>query len=449
MKLRILESKWTPLIECLNKRRDVETAGLILAERLHGGEVLMVREAVPFPDEGYLIRRNDQLSLDPVVLNRMIRPARDNGWSVITVHTHPGTNRPWFSVADDAGDSRLMPSLFTQMPGPHGSMVIAGDTGMAAGRVWSEMGEKFDLETRIVGSTLRIAPVVLSADCDASWFDRQRLALGEAGQAAIRDLHVTIAGLGGTGSVSFVQLAHLGVRRITVIDGDRVDQSNISRILGASVRDADGSWKVDVAARYAETLGLGTEVRCFRGHLGRDVSPVEIEGSDLMLSCVDRHLPRALMNRLSYEKAVPLIDMGSGFRVDSDGRMLSGAGRVVITGPGRPCLACWGHIDPDRIRIESLPESDRERAVADGYIDRAQIRQPSVIAFNTMVAGAAVVEVMGLVTEFAGCDDLPMRLNFDFETGTVRRNRLAEWKCCRICRPDSTPTREGGADFQN
>jgi hypothetical protein len=269
----------------------------------------------------------------------------------------------------------------------------------------------------------------------ASWFDRQRLALGKAGQDALRSLHVVVVGLGGTGSIVFAQLAHLGVGRITVIDGDRVEKSNVSRILGATVQDAGCTWKVDVAARYAQALGLGTRVSCLRGNLGEEVSVTDIEGCDIALSCVDRHLPRALLNRLSYEKAVPLIDMGSVFRVDSGGRVVAGVGRVVIVGPGRPCLACWGHIDPNRIRVESLAEDDRARQIADGYIEGAEVRQPSVIAFNTTIAGAAVVELLRQVTEFAGTEDAPMRLNFDFVDGTVRRNRLVRSADCRICLP--------------
>jgi len=193
---------------------------------------------------------------------------------------------------------------------------------------------------------------------------------------------------------------------------------------------------VDVAARYAQQLGIGTEVRCLRGHLGSEIPPSEIEDCDLILSCVDRHLPRALLNRLSYEKAIPLIDMGSAFRVDAEGKVTAGAGRVVIVGPGRPCLACWGHIDPNRIRIESLSDADRAKEAAEGYISGAEVPQPSVVAFNTAVAGAAVIELMRLVTEFAGADDPPMRLAFDFQTGTVRRNRLPEGTACRICLPN-------------
>jgi molybdopterin/thiamine biosynthesis adenylyltransferase/proteasome lid subunit RPN8/RPN11 len=446
MKLRAIESKWNSFIDALRLRSDVETAGVILAERLRGDEVLLVRDMIEIPNEGYLIRRSEQLRLDPVTLNRLIRPARDAGLSVITIHTHPGTTHPWFSHADDAGDSRLMPSLLNQMPGPHGSMVIAGSTGLSIGRVWSEAGGPSELKVRLVGRMFSWTSPTARKGNDSSWFSRQTLALGEAGQEILRDLHVVIVGLGGTGSVVFCQLAHLGLRRITVVDGDKVESSNLSRVVGATARDVGKTWKVDVAARYAEQLGLGTEVMCIRGHLGKDVCSADIEGCDIALSCVDRHLPRALLNRLSYEKGVPLIDMGSVFRVDASGRITSGAGRVVIVGPSRPCLACWGHIDPNRIRIESLSAHDRAKETAEGYIQGADVPQPSVVAFNTAVAGSAVIELLRHVTGFWGADDPPMRLSFDFETGTVRRNSLSPGISCRICLLESIPqdTRKPG-----
>jgi hypothetical protein len=432
MILRAIETQWTPFIAALCSRDDVETAGVILAEKLEAGDVLLARHLVEIPEEGYLIRKRDHLRLDPVTLNRIVRPARDLGLSIITIHTHPNTQQPWFSTADDQGDSRLIPSFLSQTPGPHGSLVVAGATQVTAGRVWSDNGEKLDLQTRVVGKSLHLHSGEMLA-ASGAWFDRQRLALGEGGQTILRNLHVVVVGLGGTGSVVAVQLAHLGVARITLIDGDWVEQSNVSRILGATTNDVGHSWKVDVVARYIEGLGLGTQVRCLRGHLGPDISLTEVEPSDVAFSCVDKHLPRAVLNRASYDKAIPLIDMGSAFRVDATGQITAGVGRVVVVGPGRPCLACWGHIDPNRMRVEALSPADRAQEIADGYIQGAEVAQPSVIAFNTTVAGAAVVEFLRLATKFAGTDNPPMRLSFDFEAGTVRRNSLPQESRCKIC----------------
>jgi hypothetical protein len=415
MLLRVFESQWTPFVDALRARQDVETAGIILADRLSGGDVLLAKHLVAVPDDGYLIRRRDRLRINPVALNRLIRRARDEGLSVLTVHTHPCTNEPWFSAADDAGDARLMPSLFAQMAGPHGSLVVAGESGNAAGRVWSEAGGKSDLDLRIVGPTLETQRASIPRR-DGGWFERQRLALGAGGQAVLQSLHVGVVGLGGTGSATFVQLAHLGIGAVTAIDGDVVERSNVSRVLGSTTRDVGVTPKVAVATRYAEALGLGTRVRAVRGHLGLDVSTAELEGCDVLMSCVDRHTPRALLNRLAYERAVPLIDMGSAFRVDLHGQIVAGAGRVVVVGPGRRCLACWGHIDPDHLRTEALSPAERASQAADGYVTGADVPQPSVVAFNTMIAGAAVIEFLRLVTQFAGTDDAPARLSFDFES---------------------------------
>lgn len=442
MKLRVLQSEWRPFIDELRARTDVESAGIILADRLGESGALLARQLTVLPDDAYAIRRPDRIRIEPVAFNRLVRPARDHGLSVFTIHTHPGADAPWFSTADDAGDSVLMPSLFTQMPGPHGSLVIAGNTGIVCARAWTAPDNMHLVDLHEVGKTLRITPAG-NGNGEEHWFDRQRLALGKVGQDVLRNLHVAVVGLGGTGSVTFAQLVHLGVGHITVIDGDRVEATNISRILGARVADAGATWKVDIAARYAAAAGLGTKVTIMRGHLGRDVEPDVLAGCDAVFSCVDAHLPRALLNRLSYEKVFLLFDMGSAFRV-AEGAPTEGAGRVVVAGPGRSCLACWGHIDPNRIRIESLPAEERAGLAAEGYVSGADTPQPSVVAFNTLIAGAAVVEFLRAVTLFAGADDPPSRLGFDFTSGTVRRNRLAGAPACKICGCGLAPQGAGG-----
>src|SRR4029079_18223295 len=114
------------------------------------------------------------------------------------------------------------------------------------------------------------------------------------------------------------------------------------------------SHKVDVAARYARALGLVRQVECHRAFLGTDYDPL-LASCDLIMSCVDRQTPRAILNRVAYRSLVPVIDLGTVFRVDARGTIIGDAGRVVFVGPGRPCHACWGHLDPHALRIESLP----------------------------------------------------------------------------------------------
>lgn len=432
MRLRITESEWVPFANELRARTDVESAGIILAERMGGG-TFVARQLTAISHEGYLVRRPAQLRIAPTTLNRMVRPARDHGWSVFTVHTHPNTHEPWFSLADDTGDSKLMPSLHAQMDGPHGSVVIAGATGSTIGRAFGADGIVEPLDVVIVGQVLDRHAGSDGARGDGSWYARQQLALGSEGQANLRRLRVAIVGLGGTGSVCLMQLAHLGVGHITLVDADAIEDTNVSRVLGCTTRDAGATSKVEVARRYVRGLGFDTTVRALEGALGHEVEPHELVECDVILSCVDRHTPRALLNRLSYEALVPVIDMGSAFRVDRTGRISASAGRVVVVGPGRACLGCWGHISGQKLRIESLSPANRMAEAAEGYVQGADVPQPSVVAFNTMLAGSAVIEMLRLVTGFAGAKQPPARLSFAFEDGTVRRNGLLPGQRCRIC----------------
>ena len=427
---RISSPLWNKVLAIVLKRQDVETAALLFGEVLRGEgneRVIIIREVVPIPEDAYLERRIDRLRIDPIAMNRLTRRARDRGWSIVTVHSHPGTTSPWFSWADDAGDARLMPSFAVQVPDvPHGSMVLAGN-GSATLRLFED-GASEESPLSIVGRTLTRWP--LAAGAASASHDRQRLALGEHGQAALRHTRIGIVGLGGTGSVVATQLAHLGVDSLLLVDGDLVETSNVSRIVGATLADV-GHPKVAVAARYA--AGLGVKAHALKRAVKTADDAAVLRSCDVVFSCVDRHVPRAILNRFAYDACVPVIDLGTVFRVGANGVVTGDGGRVVLVGPGRSCLACAGILDPERLRVEQLSPEDLELARTEGYVIGADVPQPAVISFNTTVAGAAVTELLRMVTSFAGTEDPPDRLSFSFSTGNVRRVTLARRADCSIC----------------
>lgn len=101
--------------------------------------------------------------------------------------------------------------------------------------------------------------------------------------------------------------------------------------------------------------------------------------------------------------------------------------------PGGRAWPAWGHLDAHALRIEALSDADRETEIRAGYIEGAEEAQPSVVAFNTFVAGAGVGELVRLVTAFAGTATPPLRLAFSFTEGTVRRNTVSPNPRCAIC----------------
>jgi hypothetical protein len=432
MKIRITDYMWKELCNELLKRNDVETAGILLGEPVKTSEgiIVVVREVKVIPSEAYSIRKIDQLSIDPIALNRLTKRARDKQWSIFTIHTHPGAKEAWFSKADDIGDSRLMPSFYCQVPSaPHGSIVLAS-SGDFIVRAFDEHAKSTEISLQIIGKTITNSKLKLAAS--QKWFSRQELALGEAGQLKLASLRVCVIGLGGIGSLVSMQLAHLGVGSLVLLDGDTVEASNVSRIVGAKKDDAGKTLKVNVAGDYAESLGLSGKVERYP-HFLTSKDEELIAGCDVVMSCVDAHSARALLNRYSYKYHIPVIDFGTVFRVDSSNVILSDAGRVVVIGPDRPCLCCWGHIDANAIRIENLNADDLQCEINEGYIEGANVAQPSVISFNTYVAGAGVSEFLRLATGFAGIEAPPNRLAFSFQDGTVRRNSLAGNTNCSIC----------------
>jgi hypothetical protein len=310
------------------------------------------------------------------------------------------------------------------------------DDGTAIARAFDANAASDEVPLQIVGRTVRTAsPRVLPGE---PWFARQELALGGRGQGQLRRLRVGVVGLGGIGSLVSLQLAHLGVGQLVLLDRDIVDASNLSRIAGATKEDVGRTRKVDVAARYAESVGLVQQVERHSDFI--DPTHAQLLAScDVIVSCVDRQTPRAMLNRLAYRHLVPVIDLGTAFRVDATGTIVGDAGRVVVVGPGRPCLGCWGHLDPHALRIEALSTAERDGEVREGYIEGAVEAQPSVVAFNALVAGAGTVELLRLATAFGGVESPPLRLAFSFAAGTVRRNTLARDGRCEICGEDALP----------
>ncbi|WP_194915337.1 ThiF family adenylyltransferase [Catenulispora rubra] len=69
-------------------------------------------------------------------------------------------------------------------------------------------------------------------------YDRQARLFGDRGQALLAATKVGVIGAGGAGSPLIQQLAHLGVGHLVVIDPDRIDVTNLSRVVGATRRDA-------------------------------------------------------------------------------------------------------------------------------------------------------------------------------------------------------------------
>ena len=73
---------------------------------------------------------------------------------------------------------------------------------------------------------------------------------------------------------------------------------------------------------------------------------------DVVISCVDRPWPRAVLNAVAYADLIPVIDGGLTLAVFPDGQMRSGSWRVHTLVPERPCMLCTRQLNPTDIQLD-------------------------------------------------------------------------------------------------
>src|SRR5262249_39777227 len=136
-----------------------EAAAVLLAgyAKIAGNVRLLVRECHPVPPGAYVVQERFRVVIHPSFLAPLVKKARNDGWSLVLVHTHPFADHASFSPVDDDGESVLMPSLFSRANNrPHGSLVLTRH-GCAA-RSWKDR-EHLPLDTDDVieaGSDVRV-----------------------------------------------------------------------------------------------------------------------------------------------------------------------------------------------------------------------------------------------------------------------------------------------------
>lgn len=106
--------------------------------------------------------------------------------------------------------------------------------------IWLAGGKRLSLDSAIVvGKTIqRLTPKPRTLNGAVSdLFDRQIKMFGQEGQQTLSECRVAILGLGGIGSLVAEYLARLGVGHFYLVDDDKIEDSNLSRVVGANMAD--------------------------------------------------------------------------------------------------------------------------------------------------------------------------------------------------------------------
>ena len=229
--------------------------------------------------------------------------------------------------------------------------------------------------------------------------------LGIDGQERLLAAHAVVVGAGGLGSPVALYLASAGVGRITLVDHDRVDATNLQRQIAHQL-DRVGSPKAESAR--AAMRAINPEIRIdARVQRADDALLAELlPTAQIVLDCSDNFATRHLINRASVRHRVPLVS-GAGIRFD---------GQLSVYDPRDPASPCYACVFPE---TEGLEET---RCATLGVF------APLVGIIGTMQAAEALKILCGMGSTLVGRLMMLDARGMDFHS-----IRLARHPDCPVC----------------
>jgi tRNA A37 threonylcarbamoyladenosine dehydratase len=148
--------------------------------------------------------------------------------------------------------------------------------------------------------------------------ERTELLVGEDSLYFLQHKHVLIAGLGGVGSFVAEAIVRAGVGKVTFIDHDVVNESNINRQLVA-LHSTIGKSKVEVMQQRALDINPDIKITIVKNFIkSENIDELLNETSfDYVLDCIDSISSKVALVTACQQQHVPIISsMGAGGRID-------------------------------------------------------------------------------------------------------------------------------------
>lgn len=365
--------------------------------------------------------------LTPEFVRDTAHSCADDSLVCLAVHCHGGSDRVGFSSTDLASHERGYPALldFTSLPAI-GALVFA--EGAVAGDIWTQDRNRHSIDhLRILGRPqIELRPAPLRPIHADPTYDRQARIFGDRGQAILGSRKVAIIGLGGAGSLICEYLARLGVGELVLIDPDRVETSNLSRIVGSRRRDAwpwftdqkRPEWvqhigrrltlhKVRVAARVVKQASSRTPMTLVPKDVTEPDVAALLKDCDHIFLAADSALARRLVDAITHQYLIPSTQVGAKVSVSTKTGAITDIFSVSrMSTPGSGCLRCNFLVSPARLADEAKSAGERRRQ---RYVNDEDVHDPSVITLNAVAASRAVDDWLMAITGLVDAGSDPDR----------------------------------------
>lgn len=229
--------------------------------------------------------------------------------------------------------------------------------------------------------------------------------LGIEGQERLLAAHALVIGAGGLGSPAALYLGSAGVGRITLVDHDTVDTTNLQRQI-AHTSDRVGTAKAESARVAITAINTDPQVTSLVQRADASLLNQLLPTVDIVLDCTDNFSTRHIINRVCVNHRKPLVS-GSAIRMD---------GQLSVYDqhdPVSPCYACV------------FPEEDGAQEV---HCATMGVFAPLVGIVGTLQAAEAIKLLVGVGSRLIG-----QLLMIDGRDMAFNRIRLLRNPHCRVC----------------
>lgn len=151
-----------------------------------------------------------------------------------------------------------------------------------------------------------------------NWQQRTQLLLGDEKMERLRSAHVLVVGLGGVGAYAAEMLCRAGVGRMTIVDADMVQPTNINRQLPA-LHSTQGMKKVEVLETRYKDINPVLDLRVLPIFLKDENIPelLDAESYDFVVDAIDTLAPKCHLIAEALKRHIKIISsMGAGAKSD-------------------------------------------------------------------------------------------------------------------------------------
>ena len=382
-------------------------------------------DEIILPREGERVLHGNA-SFEPDYLARALRIASGEKAGLAFMHSHPGPGWQGMSDIDVEAerDGLAYPAGATGLPLVG---LTIGTDGYWSARFWERDGGQMRRlwcgKVRVVGpqsykiySNDNIEQPPVRKEILKRTFDTW----GRESQNTIARLKVGIVGLGSVGCIVAEAIARIGIAQVTLIDPDKVEEHNLDRLLYGTARNV-GKLKVDLAARAMRSNATAEKIQInalpFSVHV--ETAYKAALDCDIIFSCVDRPVPRDVLNYIAQAHLIPVID--GGIAVESDrwqDRLSSAHWRAHIVTPYHRCLRCSRQYNSSMVVME-LDGSLDDQSYISNLPREERAGNQNVFPFSLGVAG---MEVNLMLRYLLAADWWPLvrQQDYQFVTGETR-----------------------------